>query len=149
MREYEIYVIREEIANTYYGLETKLYQLFKENRAAQGNLKEITDKQIQFIIGAINYDQLQVYLNKELEHKEAYSFTNNKHYIIMDEENSQAGLYIHEDYITLYSEGGYDAEACFFEALRRFHPYFLAMEFSQGRYGWLKPLKSLDVVQHS
>ncbi|MBU9714393.1 sporulation inhibitor of replication protein SirA [Evansella tamaricis] len=149
MREYEIYIIREEIANAYFGLETKLFRLFQENRSAKGNLKEVTDRQIDFIIKSINKERLHVYLQNELKNKYGYSVVDFKHYIIMDEENSQAGLYIHDDYITLYSEGSYDAEACFFEVLRQYHSFFLAMEYSQNRYGWLKPIKSLDIVQQS
>ncbi|MDQ0253613.1 hypothetical protein J2S74_000985 [Evansella vedderi] len=149
MREYDIYIIREDIANDYYGLEGKLFRLFDENRFAKGELKNVTDNQIDFIIEPIDVIRLQRMLQKNLSGTVGYEMEDNKHFIRMKEKNSQAGLYIDENHLTLFSEGTLDAEACFFEVLRHYHPFFIAMEFDQRRYGWLRPVKSLEIVHQS
>ncbi|MFA9557986.1 sporulation inhibitor of replication protein SirA [Evansella sp. AB-rgal1] len=147
MREYEIYIIKDEIAIEYFGLEGKLFNLFQENRFAKGKLKDVTDKQINFIVEPINIAKLEDIIVSRLQKSVGYSADSNKHFIRLPDKNSQAGLYLDDNYLTLFSEGTYDAEACFFEILRYYHSYFIAMEFEQQRYGWLKPLKSIDYVQ--
>ncbi|SDY68110.1 Protein of unknown function [Evansella caseinilytica] len=148
MREYNIYIIKDDVANDYYGLEAKLFQLFEENRRAKGYLKEVTDQQIRFIIKPVAIGSLDKFIRQQLQDVEGYSCMGNKHFIIMDEMNSQSGLYLDREHITLFSEGAYDAEACFFEVLRKFHPYFMAIDFVHKRYGWLRPIKSLEFVQY-
>ncbi|MCD8510147.1 MAG: sporulation inhibitor of replication protein SirA [Bacillus sp. (in: Bacteria)] len=147
MREYDIYIIRKDIANDYYGLEGKLFHLFEENRFAKGELKQVTTDQINYIIEPINLSILQEVLVDNLSEIDGYDYEDNKHFIRMKERDSQAGLYLDENHLTLFSEGTFDAEACFFEVLRSFHSYFIAMEFDQKRYGWLKPVKALEMVQ--
>ncbi|UTR10773.1 sporulation inhibitor of replication protein SirA [Evansella sp. LMS18] len=149
MREYHIYKIREDVALDYYGMETKLFQLFQENREAKGRLKEATEKQIQYIIQQVNKVEIQDHLNKYLRETEGYIMRDNKHYIMSPKRNSQAGLCIYKMHIKLFSEGSQDSEACFFEALRNYDGTFIAMDFSREQYGWLKPLKSLEIAELS
>ncbi|MDG5789048.1 sporulation inhibitor of replication protein SirA [Evansella sp. AB-P1] len=148
MREYDIYIIRDEIANEYFGQEDKIFHLFKENRYAKGRLKDVTDKQIDYIINHINTNKLHNIIINKLSKTPGFSMDHNKYFVRMPGKTSQAGLYLEEKKITLFSEGTYDAEACFFEILRFYHSYFIAMEFDEKRYGWLKPIRTLEFVHH-
>ncbi|ADU30652.1 sporulation inhibitor of replication protein SirA [Evansella cellulosilytica] len=149
MREYDIYIIKDHIANEYFGLEGKLFSLFQENRYANGRLKEVTDMQIHFIKESINISKLDQLLYSRLHEKKGYAKEGNNHFIRLLNKKSQAGVYLDEHHITLFSEGTYDAEACFFEVLRHSNKCFIAMEFEEQRYGWLKPVRTLDLVEYS
>ena len=148
MREYHIYIIQESIASEFYGMETKLFQLFQENREAKGKLKEATDKQIAFVAGGIRKSELHTHLKQHLKNTEGYILSENKHFIMSPDRRSQSALSIYEKHLKLFSEGTQDSEACFFEALRQFHPYFIAMDFKENSYGWLKPFKTMEMAQH-
>lgn len=141
MREYNIYIIQKEIAYEYYGIENKLFQLFEENYFSKGKLKEITNKQIQYIIEKIPVHQLEEIIFQTLKGKKEYKKEKDGHIIYLTDSNSYAKLFLDEWQITLLAKGTYDAEARFYEILREYYPFFMALEFTEKRYGWLKPLK--------
>lgn len=146
MREYKIYIIQKDVAYDFYGTEEKLFQLFKENFFAKGKLKEITDKQIQYIIEKIPVNQLEQAIFRSLNGVKGYNKKHQQHFLRIPNMNSNAGLYVNDREITLFADGTYDAEARFYEILREFHPFFIALEFTEKRYGWLKPLKFIETV---
>ncbi len=53
MRTYQLYLIEDEFASHYFGREHLFYRLFRQQEQAQGELKGIIEKQIQFITKSI------------------------------------------------------------------------------------------------
>lgn len=149
MREYNVYIIREEFASIYYGLESKLFHLFIENYESKGKLKEITTLQINYISEQIDKANLDKYLTRHLLKNKGYIMDEQKHFLKEKNDRSFAQLVVENHCVKIKANGLYDAEVTFFELLRNYHSYFLAMDYRSGRYGWLKPIKTLKYANHS
>ncbi len=147
MRKYEIVLMREDVALMYRGMEKKLFQLFKENRLATGLLKTITRSQINYITRTIPEKQINQVIYHTLFHNKDYSNIGNNHRINFKREHSNATLTVTQDKILLEADGNLDAETSFFEILRHYQHYFLALNYKNNEYGWLRPLRALDIVQ--
>jgi hypothetical protein len=143
MREYVIYLITREVAQSYYGKENKLYQLFMEEQRANSIHKKILEKQIHYITSLMSVSQIEEHLWNQF--RESYSWRYEGHSYSLECKNSSVRLEIHERHIRLHSFGNLEAETVVFEALRRFQPFFLAMDFNRRKFGWLTPFK-LDRV---
>ncbi|QFT88975.1 Sporulation inhibitor of replication protein SirA [Bacillus sp. THAF10] len=141
MREYMIYLIEEEIAKHYAGNEIKLFQLFQQYEQDE-RLHSIVKQQVDYVTLAIPAIQLQQSLNRALK------LTNNYHsfHHKVEKEDSSANLIIYEKYLKLISTGSFEAEAIFFEVIRKQAPYFLAIDTKSKRYGWLQPIKQRKFV---
>ncbi|MFT8322791.1 MAG: sporulation inhibitor of replication protein SirA [Bacillus sp. (in: firmicutes)] len=146
MRKYKLYLIEDTIALHYNGKERMFYNLFFEHTNAKDKeIKEILQKQIDYITLPIPVWKLQQLLYSELQTKKYFQHKNNKFYI----ENgnlSKAELSMNKNSLSIKAEGYYDAESIFFEIIRKNEPSFLAVDMENVRYGWLKPIKERNFV---
>ncbi|UCZ51627.1 sporulation inhibitor of replication protein SirA [Bacillus shivajii] len=148
MRIYYVYVIREEFASLYYGLEQKLFRLFLENRQSNGKLKEITKMQIEYISEKVDQNELYDYLLANVQNTKGMNVCNGEK-LTINHKRSYAELTMKDQFVQIQAEGLLDAEVTFFELLRQYNPYFLAMDFKSNRCGWLKPIRTLKYANHS
>lgn len=147
MRHYEMYLIKQEIAAQYGGKELLLYQLFNEKKTAvQKEVKDLLDKQIEFITEPIPVIDVNRYLVTELGGFRTYEYRNGGHCLTIIQSKSDGSLFVRQGKINIYSNGTYEAETIFFEVLRKLTPSFFAIDFQSERYGWLNPLKKQKLV---
>ncbi|QKS71345.1 sporulation inhibitor of replication protein SirA [Paenalkalicoccus suaedae] len=135
MREYEISLLSASVAKRYYRMENKLYQLFCENRLAHGTLKLITTKQIEYIRKPFDQQALDEYLYSHLVTKEGYSHHAFLHRLSFT--HGEVTVYVGPDSMKVQATGSLDHELHIFDLLASFEQTFLAIEFGQGRYGWV------------
>jgi hypothetical protein len=139
MREFYIYLITKEVAHSYYGKETKLFQLFFEEQRSTGISKNILEKQISYITSFISISQLEEHFWEQLSEKNNWRFEGQTY--TLQCKNSTVRLELTDRYLHIYSIGNFEAETIIFEALRQFEPYFLAMDYGERKFGWLSPFK--------
>ncbi|MBM7094280.1 sporulation inhibitor of replication protein SirA [Bacillus sp. H-16] len=147
MRTYEIYLINEEVAFIYYGFEGKLFHLFKEHHEAVTPLKDITKRQVSYIQKPYDYLELNAWLIRRFNNQKGYKNERWVHTFISDNEESQAVLTVQKEKLTIKSRGTFEAETRFFDTLKEFDDFFLAVDYDREKYGWLRPLKSLRIVE--
>ncbi|PWA13284.1 sporulation inhibitor of replication protein SirA [Pueribacillus theae] len=146
MRRYVIYLLDKEVAHNYCGKEEKLYQLFLEAQNKISPYNSIVKKQIKYITNEIPVPYLHHVILTELN-DQLHSYEKEKSYeIFIEENNSRAVLITEKNYLSLYAYGSCEAESVFFEALRKFEPSFLAIDFKHSNYGWLNPIKRENLV---
>ncbi len=146
MRKYDIYLINEEVAQHYFGQESKLFHLFLDETRALDEKKDIIKKQIEYISKPIPVVELQHQFLQAFKHRTDYFFFNQAHRIQISEPNSKAQLVIFSNYIHIVSDGSFEAETMFFEVMRKISPSFFALDVSTYRYGWLNPIKQVKLV---
>lgn len=145
MRTYLIYLIKDEIAEYFYGNERKFYKLFKTERRAFGQLKQIVQKQIAYITKPLPYLELHQLLSQSVNNKQIY--IKNKVYCTGNvKETTGAEMAIEETLIHLHGWGGFESESIFFEILRKFDGRFFAIDVDDERYGWIKPVKERKYI---
>ncbi|MBU8907394.1 sporulation inhibitor of replication protein SirA [Desertibacillus haloalkaliphilus] len=146
MRRYEIYLMEEEVARHYFGQESKLFHLFLEKERASDTTRSIIEKQVNYITRPIPALQLQQLLKQSLKHRIDYYSYKDTHCLSLQPSLSIAEVNLFETKITLEAEGNFDAETIFFEVLRKFDPYFMAIDVKNFRYGWLNPIKQVKLI---
>lgn len=145
MRTYFIYLIKDEFADYFYGRESRFYQLFSGSHSSDGELKEIIQRQINYITEPLPYLDL---------HKLFSRFVQNHHIYIKGKvyctgkakESDGAELAIEEEWLQLNAWGGFESETIFFEILRKFEGHFFAVDIHNERYGWIKPVKERKYI---
>ncbi|WP_161524683.1 sporulation inhibitor of replication protein SirA [Alteribacter lacisalsi] len=148
MRSYDLFLINEEVALIYYGFESKLFHLFKENCLAEDNLKEITSRQVHYIRKSINDNDLNSWLRQACLNVKGYEQKSPfVHCFSSSDHKSRAVLTVGKNKVTLESEGSFELETEIFDILRDYDDYFFAADYQNERYGWLKPLKSFRIVE--
>ncbi|WP_416150741.1 sporulation inhibitor of replication protein SirA [Salipaludibacillus sp. HK11] len=147
MRKYEIVLMDEEVAYMYSGMEKKLYQLFHEHRHSKGLLKTITGHQIRYITKDYGQTNLDKYIYESFFHCKDYSYSENTHILTGMRDRSFAQLSLAPGKMTLISQGKIDAETSFFEVLRNYQSFFLAINYEKEKYGWLKPIPVMHIMQ--
>jgi hypothetical protein len=143
VRRYIIYLIEEEVANSFFGQELLLYKLFLKGQANFSPQEAIIRKQIEYITKSIPVLPIHIRLQEKLLQVGGYE-TSESHFIQYNE--SKAKLTIHFDYLLLLSEGTLEAETLFFESLRQIESCFFAMDFKKHHFGWLNPIKTKKTV---
>jgi hypothetical protein len=146
VRVYQLYLIEEEFANHYFGRERMFFELFLESKHSFGDLKTIINKQIQYITKPIPALRLHQMVHQHLSKIKGYCAENGYYKVELAGKTSNAWLRIEDVYITVEAEGSYEAEAIFFEVLRKCESSFLAIDIEHQRYGWLKPIKERKFV---
>lgn len=147
MRKYEILLIDEEVAYMYSGMERKLYQLFHENINSKGLLKTITKNQISYITKGYDPYKLNDYIYSSFFHNKDYAYSEDTHILNDKKDNSYAELTLRPGTMSLVAKGSINAETSFFEVLRNYQPFFLAINHDTNKYGWLRPIQVMNVVQ--
>ncbi len=146
MRRYHIYLIEEEIASHYFGREAKIYELFCEYENVENKHKAQLRKQIDYVTRPIPTLHIHQCIDSLLRKRTDYLNERNVHKLMINSNNSEARLVVHDGYLLLESSGSYEAETIFFEVLRKYDPCFLAMDFTLQRHGWLNPIKERKFV---
>lgn len=146
MRTYSIFLVEEEFASHYFGKESKLYHLFLEFQRAHDYKKDLLKKQIDFVTRTIPALPIHQVIEQSLKVRTGYKRYRSGHYLTLTGTDSQATLVVNNHYIELEAEGSIEVETIFFEALRKFDPCFLAIDFTNDRYGWLNPVKQRKFV---
>lgn len=146
MRHYFIYLLEPEIANSYYGKEQLIYQLFSQGEIVNNPLTKIVEKQIRYISQAIPSLQLNKHLDFQLKNRKDYYVSDERYYVNSKTLKSKAVLAIHPHLLSLTVTGSYHAETTFFEVLRKFDPCFFALDFENNNYGWLTPVKQVKYI---
>jgi Sporulation inhibitor of replication protein SirA len=145
VRTYQLYLIEDEFASHYFGRERMFYQLFQEYSCSKGELKSILSRQIEFITRPIPALRLHQYLTQQLSRKKGASADQGA-YVIQNGKNSSARLEIYDRCLVIESHGNYDAETVFFEILRKNESSYLAVDMTNRRFGWLKPIKERKFI---
>lgn len=146
VRNYQLYLIEDDVAAHYFGREQILYRLFQEHENSSGELKQIIRDQIEYIIKPLQVLKIQQMIQKQLGKKKGFTADHGTYFIEMSGKVSMARLKVGEDKIWVKSSGNYDAETAFFEVLRKGESTFLAMDLDHQRIGWLKPIKERKFV---
>lgn len=145
MRNYQIFLIEEEFAHHYYGREKLFFNLFLEYIHSSGKLRDILQKQIEYITKSIPVVRLEDAFAQRVKMNQSLLSHNGK-YFLKYKNNSQASLIMDKYHLSLTAEGDYEAETAFFECLRKCESSFLALDYENIKYGWLKPIKERKFV---
>lgn len=145
MRTCEIYVIKREVAECFYGREDKIFRLFQQYEQCSSTLKAIIEKQIEYITEPVPVMKIQHAVKKHLMVQTGYKEGYFKYFIELPK--SKGKLVISLKKLVIISEGTLDAEMTFFEAIRKIQLPFIAIDLKNERYGWLHPLKDLNFAE--
>lgn len=146
VRRYIIYLLETDVAKNYIGKEKMLYQLFYEAENKISPYQSIVKKQINYITRKIELVDLHTTFMTELKNV-LKSYERGKLYEVqIDKSVSRAVLIVKPNYLSIYSYGSLEAEAAFFEVLRKMESSFLAIDFKNDNYGWLNPTKQMELA---
>ncbi|NSL51093.1 sporulation inhibitor of replication protein SirA [Calidifontibacillus erzurumensis] len=144
MRNYFIYLLKDDVAYEYFGKEFLIFNLFLEQIQEQNPARsELLSKQIDYITNPISVIEINRYIEKNMQIQATYKEKGTE-FIYKPQASksfSLAKLEVYDRYMRIMSEGSYDAETHFFEVLRKYNPCFLAMDFDNKHFGWLNPIK--------
>ena len=146
VRKYQLYLIEDEFAAHYFGRERLFFQLFQENQTANGELKFITKKQIDYITKKLEVLKIHQLIQRQLGRMKGFKADRGAYTIELSGKISKATLEVFRDLITIKAQGSYEAETAFFEVLRKCEASFLAIDLEHERFGWLKPIKERKYV---
>ncbi len=146
MRKYRLYLIEDEFAAHYFGRERLFFQLFQEHQNANGELKFITKRQIDFISKKLEVLKIHQLVQKQLGRIKGFKAERGAYTIELSGKISKAKLEVFQDLIIVEAQGSYEAETVFFEVLRKCEASFLAIDLEHERFGWLKPIKERKFV---
>lgn len=144
MRNYYIYLLKEDVAYEYFGKEILIYNLFLEKlREHRSDYLLLLMSQIYYITNSISIIEINRFIEKNLpvETVQRQETTQFFYRPYTSKNYSFAKLEIFDRYLKLSSEGSYEAETHFFEVLRKYNSCFLAMDFENRHFGWLNPIK--------
>lgn len=146
MRHYYVYLLKPEIATSYFGKEWLIFQLFVEGETAKKELRSIVQKQIDYITTTIPTLQIKKNLEQVLKKRQDFYVLQDHYYLDIKALESKAVLKDNGTMITISASGSYQAETIFFEVLRQINPAFFAMDFEKRNYGWLNPVKQVNYI---
>lgn len=146
VRKYRLYLIEDEFAAHYFGRERLFFQLFQEHQNANGELKFITKRQIDFISKKLEVLKIHQLVQKQLGRIKGFKAERGAYTIELSGKISKAKLEVFQDLIIVEAQGSYEAETVFFEVLRKCEASFLAIDLEHERFGWLKPIKERKFV---
>jgi hypothetical protein len=146
VRNYQLYLIEDEFAAHYFGKERLFFQLFLECERSQGELKDITKKQINYITKPLPVLKIHQHLQKQLGKVRGFKEDHGKYYMELSGKLSSAYLEVFEKNLTVRAKGSYEAETVFFEVLRKSEASFLAIDLDHFRFGWLRPIKERKLI---
>ena len=145
VRKYELFLVKEEIAKHYVGRERLIYALIADYKNADEQKSFILHKQIQYITESINSETEKIlFLGEIFKIKNIQVEVADSILIIC--KKSKAKINFQSDLIRIESDGDYEAEMILFEILRKFRSYYIAIDTSKQKYGWLKPIKERKLV---
>ncbi len=146
MRKYQLYLIEDEFASHYFGRERMFFQLFHENEHSSDDLKFVLEKQIDYITKTIPALRIHQVIHQQLGKMKSFKVEEGTYSIETSGKLSSAKMTVCDGYVRVEAQGNYEAETIFFEVLRKCEPSFLAVDLSNKRFGWLKPIKERKFV---
>lgn len=138
--------MQEEVAMHYFRRESFLYDLFRAYKTNQSNEHEYIQKQVKYITRPIPFKAIKTALEQTFSEKVHFHSSHNKYSLLLPNKKSRATLLAKEQAIIIKADGSIDADTAFFEVLRKFDKYFLAIDFNAEQYGWLRPIKKRNFV---
>lgn len=148
MHRYHIYLIKDRVAEHYFGREEKLFQLFKDCRSIQDkHLKEVMRRQVCYVSRQLDVNRIGRQLHAACGLLTEYTYEDPVFLLKSKKTGSEAALELKDREIKLTSEGTADLEVTFFEVLRQMDGHFLAMDFHRKQCAWLNPIKNADFLQ--
>ena len=142
MRTYNIYIIENEFALHYYGREYMFFNLFSDYEKSDGEVKKILRRQINFVTRKVPGQLFNLFMDRQLKENPDCYLDNGVYYIRKKTSgHSEASLAYRNHSLILHADGTYECETIFFEWLRQWNPYFLALDTTQDRCAWLRPIK--------
>ncbi|WP_242143464.1 MULTISPECIES: sporulation inhibitor of replication protein SirA [unclassified Bacillus cereus group] len=140
MKTYELYLIQEDIAKTYFGRESLLFDLFVRFSESESlSEKKVLYKQMMYITTPLQVIKIHHKLEQALHHLGKYNRTYHTHMLYIGAEYGE--IIVKPQYIRMNTSGNVSMETTFFEVLRKCELTFLAMDYENKKYGWLNPLK--------
>lgn len=147
VRHYYLYLIEDDIAENYFGEESKLFYLFLEAQQSHSPTQSRTlNRQIHYITKTISIVKFESQFKHAFGSRKDYHSSSAYHSLTSQGASSHAELKLNESYLTLRATGSFEAETDFFEVLRQSERCFLAMDFDRLKFGWLKPVKQTSFV---
>jgi hypothetical protein len=146
VRVYQLYLIEDEFANHYFGRERMFFKLFLESKTSLGELNQVINKQINYITKPCPALRIHQMIHQQLSKMKGFTYENGTYKVELIGKTSNAKLKIEDSYVLVEADGSYEAEAIFFEVLRKCEPSFLAIDLEHERYGWLKPIRERKFV---
>lgn len=146
VRNYQLYLIEDEFAVHYFGRERMFFFLFQEYESSDGELKMITENQINYITKPLQILKIKQMIQKQLGKLKGFKNEHGTYILELSGKPSRANLEVYENMIRIISSGSYEAETAFFEVLRKCESSFLAIDLDHYRFGWLKPIKERKYV---
>lgn len=146
VRNYQLYLIEDDVAAHYFGREQLLYRLFQEHERSKGRLKQIIQNQIAYITKPLQVLRIHQMIQKQLGMNKGFKGEHGTYFLELNGKVSMAYLKVGENSIWIKAGGNYEAETAFFEVLRKGEASFLAIDLDHHRYGWLKPIKERKFV---
>ncbi|MBM7650150.1 hypothetical protein JOC78_003134 [Bacillus ectoiniformans] len=142
MRSYQIYWIREEFANYFYGRERNFYQLFFDGCSSENEKQTIVDKQICYITKRFEVEAIEnILLHSLAESNRIRKADDGSFKLQLSNGKGEAILYLQPKSLLLQALGSYETEAVIFHALKKLDDCLFAVDFERKNYGWLKPVK--------
>ena len=138
MKEYSIYLIKEEFAKHYYYKSDILYRFLREYHIKQSRKDLVT--QFNFITESFPKDSLLSQLLRQS--KNTFNKKRNGGIIELGNKHSFISLHIDEKQIKFRCETLQDAESLLFPVLRRFHPFIFIIDNQYENFGWISPVRT-------
>ncbi|WP_408011539.1 sporulation inhibitor of replication protein SirA [Pseudalkalibacillus sp. A8] len=141
MRNYDIYLIENEVASHYFGREQVLYHFFVEASHPVPSLVNIIERQYKYITRSIPYHVFDYHINKIDSMRKGFKIKKEDQQMTIYSTGSRAVVTNRGRKLKLISTGSFEAETLVFEHLRKIENSFLAVDLEGNSIGWLSPIK--------
>lgn len=146
MRHYNVYLLKQEVAASYFGKERLIFQLLIEKEIASKQLREIVRKQVNYISATIPSLQIRKNLERSFKTCQEFNIIEGDYYLDKKALSSSVVLKDHGTMLSIVASGTYQGETAFFEVLRQINSSFFAVDFENKNFGWLNPIKQVNYI---
>jgi len=150
MRRYDLYIIDDEVARDFFGKESKLNRLFQAAFYEKQSEERLQlERQVNYITKTIPMFRIKTLLERALKEVSDYKLDSKDWELTLRSEDSRRVMCLQLDQkkCVLWSSGDLLTETLIFDKLREIDPYFLAVDRSNERCGWLRPIKTLRMIK--
>ena len=141
MKTYELYLIQEDIAKSYFGREYLFLIYLLDFQNLGPFRRKVLYKQMMYITKPLQVMKIHHKLEQALRVLGKYDRTHHTHTLYTGAEYGE--IMVKPHYIRMNTSGNVSMETTFFEVLRKCELTFLAMDYENTKYGWLNPLKQV------
>ncbi|WP_059103446.1 sporulation inhibitor of replication protein SirA [Shouchella shacheensis] len=145
MRRYQLYLLDDQVATSYFGRESKLFQLFEEHAQAKDGPRSLLDKQVDYITKPLPTRTLKYAFRRYQEPRQE---TCEDTYVIQcpQEQSGSCKVQLDAKFVQLWASGDIDSETAIFDLLKGVDPHFFAVNVEDRRFGWLQPFDKHRVL---